>query len=577
MLRLGLGSVGAMLVFSFSGVARSQTMRNVPLGGRTATMGGAGTAAGNDSAMPYVNPAGLSGIPGDIFAVSANLYGYTRRSVSNLSFPNGHLQQLGPSVREEEKLEASGVTDMPSSVMYFSHFGAPGDDLHQVLGMSLVIPYAIRTELVSSTKDRLPNVNGTASENVSVVDETKDYYIGPSYAVSFSKSVRLGLSAYLVHTRSVKALQQTSTLTVGGGAVSNNASLTASFENTAWSVVPILGLQAAVSESLWVGAAVAAPSFHVRGSMFGTAEQRRVSPDPNNPVALLPSSTQRTIKGSYQNARPLRANFGGAYEDRGTFSLAVDGYVFLARKGALEEKTFETFQESSAGETSREYQRNKVEKRDMIQAFGGSLGIEIGLSNAVALRAGGFSDTSNHAPFGDYDVWLYDVREDRAGGTLGLGLQFGSFDSTFGLVYTHGWGSIKVSDTSSDAAAAAIAQGQVLFPSVDTTFDSVLFVLSGAVTTEEAKEQIRKVAPLPIDVDLPTEAPPPNRPWETSNPNGGHSTAAPPPPPPPTPPPPPPPTPPPPPEPPESSEPAPETPPPPAPAPDAPDAPGGEP
>ena len=62
-------ALAALSVFASASGAWAQNYREMPIGGRTATMGGAGTAAGNDSAMPYLNPAGLAGVPGDIFAV----------------------------------------------------------------------------------------------------------------------------------------------------------------------------------------------------------------------------------------------------------------------------------------------------------------------------------------------------------------------------------------------------------------------------------------------------------------------------------------------------------------------------
>lgn len=43
-------------------------------------MGGATTAAGNDSSMPYLNPAGLTGLPADVLAVSASVQAFSARS-----------------------------------------------------------------------------------------------------------------------------------------------------------------------------------------------------------------------------------------------------------------------------------------------------------------------------------------------------------------------------------------------------------------------------------------------------------------------------------------------------------------
>jgi hypothetical protein len=467
-------------------------------------MGGAGTAAGNDSAMPYVNPAGMAGIPADVFAVSANLYGYSRRQVPKLSFPNGHQEALGRYRVTDEKLEASGVTDMPSSIMYFQHVGEPGDDMHHVFGMSLIIPNDVTVQMVGSTTLTFENLNATATENVSVMRRTTDYYVGPTYAVSFSDQLRLGVSVFALHTRYLNSIQLSSDNSFGGGAVSSRLSAAGSADGKAWGVVPVVGLQGALTEELWLGAAVAAPSYHLQGRYFSTADTTMVSADPNNLAALLPSSTQGTTEGSYQNARPLRVNVGGAYEDREAFSFAVDGWVFFERDEAQEIKAVDEYTDSSAGETTRNYRRNRTTSRDTIRAYGVSAGAEMSLSDILSLRVGGFGDMSNHPAFKDSDTGPYEVREDRAGGTLGMGFVLGSFDTTIGLVYTHGWGKIKVFDTHSEAAYAANARGENFLPSVDTTFDSVLFVLSGAVTTEEAQEQIRQYAPVPPAVELPT-------------------------------------------------------------------------
>jgi len=82
---------------------------------------------------------------------------------------------------------------------------------------------------------------------------------------------------------------------------------------------------------------------------------------------------------------------GAAYEDRGRFSVGLDGYVFLAPKNAEETKTVDTAWEASAGETTRQYRRNGSHPQDMDRAFGVSAGAEAGLSGALCLRFGGFS------------------------------------------------------------------------------------------------------------------------------------------------------------------------------------------
>jgi hypothetical protein len=380
--------------------------------------------------------------------------------------------------------------------------------MHHVFGMSLIIPNAVAIEMVGSTTLTFDALNATATENVSVMRRTTDYYVGPTYAVSFSDQLRLGLSVFALHTRYLNSIQLSSDNSFGGGAVSSRLSAAGSVDGKAWGIVPIVGIQGAITEELWMGAAVAAPSYHLRGSYFATADTSMVSADPNNLAALRPSSSQTVTEGTYQNARPLRVNVGGAYEDREAFSFAVDGWVFFERDKAQEIKAADETTDSSAGETTRNYRRNRTTSRDMIRAYGVSAGAELSLSDILSLRVGGFGDMSNHPAFKDSDSGPYEVREDRAGGTLGLGFVLGSFDTTIGLVYTHGWGKLKVFDLHSAAAHAANARGENFLPSVDTTFDSVLFVLSGAVTTEEAQEQIRQYAPVPPAIEAPAIAPP---------------------------------------------------------------------
>jgi len=246
----------------------AQTMRNVPLGGRTATMGGVRTAAGNDSAMPYVNPAGLAGVPGDIFAVSANVYGYSRRSVPHVLFPNGQQAILGPWREEESELKGNSVTDMPSSIMYFQHVGAPGAGLYQVFGMSLVIPNSVSTELFGKATVSIRDINARDQQSISLVRQTVDYYVGPSYAIAIDSSVRFGASVYALYNREVSTLSFERSFAILGGVNSASNRMSASYTQNSIGVVPVVGLQVQPVDRFWVGAAMAAPSVHLRGSTF---------------------------------------------------------------------------------------------------------------------------------------------------------------------------------------------------------------------------------------------------------------------------------------------------------------------
>ena len=103
------------------GAVKGAHADRVPIGGRTATMGGAGVAAGNDSAMPYLNPAGLAGVPGSIFGVSATVYAYQRLDVERYFFPAPMDASLGYGEISvgRDTVASSTFMDLPSSVMYF--------------------------------------------------------------------------------------------------------------------------------------------------------------------------------------------------------------------------------------------------------------------------------------------------------------------------------------------------------------------------------------------------------------------------------------------------------------------------
>ena len=92
--------------------------------------------------MPYLNPAGLSAVPKDIFAVSAAVYSYTHRSVENFFYPTGTIAALG--IKEDSSSFATGsIAELPSSVMYFRHLDPAESKIQQKIGISLIISAAI--------------------------------------------------------------------------------------------------------------------------------------------------------------------------------------------------------------------------------------------------------------------------------------------------------------------------------------------------------------------------------------------------------------------------------------------------
>jgi hypothetical protein len=495
-------TAAALSTAALCGLARpcaAQNYRELPIGGRTATMGGAATAAGNDSAMPYLNPAGMAGVPGDIFAVSATVYSYTHRSVQDFFYPNGTDPLLGYDL-ERETFALSSVGELPSSVMYFNHLSAPDAATHHHLGVSLVIPSARRVEVVASVAGDLDDVAGEAIETATISVDSTRYYLGPGYAVGFGDRVRLGASLYGVYTRYAFSDAVSSSYSLLGGSATFTYTGQRSQISETLSLAPVLGIQARIVSNLWLGAGFAAPSLPITGRLrfAGSSSDSRVDPTSGAPQS---GSTSYTADAEAENNEPMRVNVGVAYDARDAFSFAADVSYYADRVTDIT-RGVQLYEERLSGELTRRFRRRIDSEVQYRQVIDFSLGAEIAASRMIAIRAGAFSDLAASPEIGTSLDQAGRMRLDRYGGSLGLGFTVGSFDTTAGVILARGTGHYGAADT--------WITGSVV--PVRATETTGMLVLSGAVTVEEAKKTIRDT--LPIDVPIlpdwgdPNSAPP---------------------------------------------------------------------
>jgi hypothetical protein len=497
-------TLAALAVLATAPRASAQNHREMPIGGRTATMGGAGTAAGNDSAMPYLNPAGLAGVPGDIFAVSATVYSYTHRSFQNYFYPSGTVAALGFE-RDREDFGTTSIGELPSSVMYFRHLSAPTAHVQHKLGMSLVIPSARNVDLVASLAGRDTAAAGTDVRAASLTQNFRRYYIGPTYAVGIGRDLRIGLSVYAIYHRNSMTSTFTSSSTILGGTITSTINLQRSELDEALSIAPIAGIQARVASDLWVGFGVAAPSVGLAGRSRVTSETSGQTPD-RTAFGTLATSSLTTLDADYRAATPLRLNAGLAWERRSGFSAAADVHVYLPRTDSETHGT-QFNEERRAGDLTRHYRRRIDQETEAETTVDLSIGAEYAVNSVLALRGGFFTDLASAHAIIDDPLYVRQTRLDRYGGTVGVGLKLGSFDTTAGLLLARGSGQHGTVDVSVPGGRTVAA--------IETTETTGLLVLSGAVTIEAAKKTIRETlpfqtGPLP-DLDG-TETKPP-APW----------------------------------------------------------------
>jgi hypothetical protein len=374
--------------------------------------------------------------------------------------------------------------------MYFRHLNPTTDPVHHHIGVSLVIPSARNIDLVANVSGRLTGVSGTAVQATSLQLQVRDYYVGPTYAVGIGKDIRLRASLYGLYQRSVSSFSDSIDLRLlgGSGGVSLTNEVARKVETL--SLAPILGAQARVVSDLWVGLGVAIPTIGLGGRAQSNAHSSGTALSGGREV---PNSSLTTIDIEAQRSRPLRLNAGVAWQRPKSFSAAADIHVYFAGT-TTELKGSSQNEERQSGDLTRRYRKDASSKEESDAVVDISLGGEYAVTDLLAIRAGFFTDFAQRqeltAAVSDYGQ----VRINRVGGTLGLGLKVGSFDTTAGVLLARGSGKYGAQDLSDLNAAPHTAP-------IDTTETTGMLVLSGAVTIEEAKKLIRET--LPIAVPLP--------------------------------------------------------------------------
>lgn len=483
-----LGCLCAVTIFSWTGRGEAQNLRSVPLGGRTANMGNAGVAAGNDSAMPFLNPAGLGGIGSDAAGLSASLYGHTQRTINGLFFPTANTV-FGEPVVNSESISTSNFLELPSTLMYLAHLSDPQHELQHRVGVSLTIPYVTQTEIIASADVEFPLFSQRFRQSYSSVDNLRTYYLGPSYALSHGDSLRVGGSLFGVVSRQTSTVDSSS---VGNGAGTTATSATAgSLESTTFGVAANLGIQLQVADHVWLGASFLSPTIPVTGEASGLSRGELLIPDTASRGSVS-ELTQVSFEVERERRDPGRLSLGFAYDDREAFSVAFDGHYHLPQNDFVSQSGTESTLESRSGDVERRLTRREGFSVDTAGVFNASLGVELAVSSLIALRAGAFTDFAASEEIGSGTDQVGRLRLDRYAGTLGVGFRAGELDSSIGLVGIYGTGKYGAADSFSQRALAA---GGRTVP-VDSTETTVLLVVSGVVTVDEAKQQMQETLPV---------------------------------------------------------------------------------
>ncbi len=467
-----------MVVLVCTAPVQAQNLRDVPLGGRTATMGGAGVAAGSDSAMPYLNPAGIVGIPTDILSISASIYSLSRAKVDKFYRPNGLDPSFGNDVRvEEERFDLDQLVITPSTLVYVKQLGGESAKVSHAVGIGLSTVTHNASTSVGTFRARGSQAR-LAADSI-VTESLKQYLAGPSYAAQFGERFRVGISAlgsYSVLTEDSHELSLISDIQ-GGNEFPQTFNSRVQVDAYSVGLAAVAGAQLRMLDELWLGVALESPGLPIFGGGTLVETTDRTFFDQSTGAQIAARTSARGEFKEFDISRPPRVSLGVAYDRPRSLAVALDAHFSPAwsrfEKGQLETVDIDTETGFPVAEL-RDRFNYEFGTRGVVNV---SLGAEYFATEDLALRAGFLSDrdvstsSTDGIPNSLIDWWTF---------TFGFGLKSGAVETSYGVAYRYGSGRRATEDIFGPTAGVT---------TVDYTAHGVMLILSGDVRTSAAERR----------------------------------------------------------------------------------------
>jgi len=454
--------------------------RSVLLGGRSASMGMATIATGDDGAMPYLNPAGLVNTADDTLSISANLYLHQRLVHRDWFVPGAPRSELGELRHTDADRTSTSFTGMPSSVSYMLHLGERGKRWHQVIALSLLVPDVERRSAVDDfdylTQGGLVNLGGRS--NVTQLLSTELYLAGASYAVELNRYVKLGASAFYAHDRRAASTVAKFIDFFGTGEDFTSTDSSVSVSSVAHGLLFAVGAQLSLP---WVrlGAALQPPSIHLDGDYRSSLKETRIALAAGGSTQIVHEES----RGEYTVRHPLSARFGAALVLR---RWTIEAAMTLvagddsAREARGTTRRLRVAQLEPASGTTADLDL-RVEQRQVVNA---ALGLEFAVNDKLTLRAGAYTDLDRAPTLPDAleseDLGLEHI--DFIGATLGASYDLAGGTTEIGIGFAHGFGEASTLN--------AFAEGSQPPVTVDVRAFNLMFILAGTLSVDELKGQL---------------------------------------------------------------------------------------
>jgi hypothetical protein len=491
----------AAAVAQQTGASVWPTWHPYPYGGRTATMGGAGIAAGRDSAMPLLNPAGLAQLDRRNLSLSASAYTVHALKVDgfftsadageNQALLEGDPQTHGPL----DDMRSQTLDAFPTSFVYSHPFGAPvGESGHQVVSFAVLVP--LRFDEGLRGRYALDSAGARVDWLIARKTQAASYHLGPTYAAQLGRHVRLGVGVFGLYQTFSRRTSLTDRLYYG--AEGQDGSTTDTTDATSLDGLVSAGLQVALPAGFQVGFAARSPSIHFGGHLEKDATAATHASAGMVLDGVSAGGFTQVVRlrtDEFEIRHPLHLGAGFGWERPGRFAVAVDAHYigdndYRWARGALDE----TFRAEDGTTASTRTSASVQAEDDWLLDL--NVGLEIFVTEMMAVRLGAFTDLSPASAIRSQPDQrdLFRRKVNLYGGTAGLGFLLGAVDFTVGAVMTTGEGDLAAMKNPADATPGA------QFPVARVTETRLTGIVTGGVTFGEA------VAPVARGLEKPVAA-----------------------------------------------------------------------
>jgi len=429
-----------MLALTAARGARAQgNDLSVPMGGRSALMGNTGVALSRDGSAPFLNPATVVRIADNSLAFSVNFYSFASTTLGAWHEPSPpDASHFGDVALRGKSVGTNGFRVLPSTLcLFFTIKGVtdqgPSDKGFHRGRQKLAVCFG-STEYEDIVMPALPFYGstplGTTSQTQSVSRNWTRFNVGPTYGISLTDALAIGLSLQGAYTEESFSIDSNSvTSTAGGDAV--QSSFGAGGSAYSFDAVAIIGATYRVGK-ITFGASAELPALHVFGRYAATlnSEYGVAGVD----TAMLSGGT-----GSFSAPPPMRFAVGaGAEWPR--LAVELDGSLQVPVASISSSLTgWTTSLAGTAASTASFHAAYSVPERP---AWNAGVGAEYFVSKSFSVIGGTSTSLSTLPPLSPATSLgnLVQGRTSSATVSFGIGSYGGGADLLIGAQLGYAWG-----------------------------------------------------------------------------------------------------------------------------------------